>query len=44
VVNGITLIVRNAGFAFDLLDEQLTNASDRFWALVGENDPSSSAP
>jgi len=36
VVEGINLLVRSAGFAWDVLDEQLGTASKGFWALVGE--------
>lgn len=32
IINLITLVFRNSSFAFDMLDEQLANASDAFWA------------
>jgi hypothetical protein len=35
IVDTITLLVREASFAFDTLDEQILEASERFWALVG---------
>ena len=33
IVSDIDLLVRNAGFAYDILDEQLAEASAAFWGM-----------
>ena len=31
LVEALGMLIRNAGFAWDMLDEQLNNASKEFW-------------